>query len=169
MKLKKCEQGHVFDADKFAACPYCAGASELEILGFVPAQEAGEEAGEEAPRSPQPKPFLPVRGWLAAVKGPLSGHDWRLTDGRNFVGGGAEMDADLSADETVEPGRAASVVCDPQSGQYFVHPCETRQLFYCNGEPVLAPRALQAGDRIAVGRTVLEFVPFASRDIPEEE
>ena len=45
MNVKKCVNGHFFDADKYQACPVCGGALE----GSAPAQAKAEPAKKSLP------------------------------------------------------------------------------------------------------------------------
>lgn len=170
MKLQKCENGHLFDNDKFVVCPYCAGQSEGEILktsielankpkAEVKAKAKKTKTEEAAPaEAPAPKQDK-VTGWLVAVSGRDKGRSWALTEGRNFVGGAEEAEISLT-DPSVKPERQAVVVFDPETATHTATPCETKQLFYLNDKACLVPTALASGDTLRVGKVTLVLVPL---------
>lgn len=172
MKLQKCENGHLFDNDKFVVCPYCAGQSEGEImktsieLANKPKVEAKAKKAKAEPAAPAaaapapvPAPAEKVTGWLVAVSGADKGSSWALTAGRNFVGGAQEAEIALR-DPSVQPERQAVVVFDPETGIHTATPCETKQLFYLNDQVCLAPTAMKSGDKLRVGKVTLVLVPL---------
>ena len=57
----------------------------------------------------------PVVGWLVCTDGVNKGTDYRLHQGRNFVGRSPEMDVCILGDNTVSRSSHAIVVYDPRS------------------------------------------------------
>lgn len=149
MKLTKCENGHFYDADKTTACPYCHPELQGES-GILQAQAA----------APAAEPAGPVTGWLVVTEGPGRGTDLRLGEGRSFLGLGADgAPCTLSADAPLSA-RIAAVAYDPVDGSFTLVPGSASELCYRNGAHLLVPQPLAAGDKIAFGRAVLQFVPF---------
>ena len=74
MNLKRCGNGHYYDADEYPTCPKCGGQ-------------------EKAPKKKEP-----VTGWLVCTEGGHYGQVYELKKGKNRVGGSADMDIALTAD-----------------------------------------------------------------------
>ncbi len=104
----------------------------------------------------------PVVGWLVCVGGVHFGEDFKLKSGRNFIGRAAGMDVSIAKDTTVSRERHTAVVYEPRGNLFIVQPGDSKELSYLNGEVVLAPREINAGDRLTVGKTELMFIPCCS-------
>lgn len=178
MRAVRCENGHYYDADKSATCPYCAGAfsggddktvslnqalSEEKTVSY--AQNADEEKtvafSASAGREPQEKEEIcsPVVGWLVCVKGPERGRDYRLQAGRNFIGRSIDMDVCIREDSAISRENHASIVFDPRSGRHVLLPGESTET-KLNGESVGSIHDLKDGDELELGETTMCFVPF---------
>lgn len=81
----------------------------------------------------------PVVGWLVCTEGVNKGTDYRLHQGRNFVGRSSEMDVCILGDNTVSRSSHAIVVYDPRSNVYLAQPGSSKELFYVNDKLVLRP------------------------------
>lgn len=90
------------------------------------------------------------------------GTDYRLHQGRNFVGRSSEMDVCILGDNTVSRSSHAIVVYDPRSNVYLAQPGSSKELFYVNDKLVLNPIELKAMDQLSIGDTKLMFVPLCS-------
>lgn len=106
----------------------------------------------------------PVVGWLVCVGGVNKGADYRLHQGRNFIGRAASMDVYIAGDNTVSRTAHAVVVYDPRSNVYLAQPGDSKELFYLNDTLVLNTVALKARDVLSVGNTRLLFVPLCGED-----
>lgn len=151
MKLKKCDQGHFYDGDKFPACPYCNTDLKTETA-IVHTSEA--PAGEAA------APEGPVAGWLVVLDGPARGRDLRLGVGRSFLGlDAAGTPVTLSSDAPLGV-RQAVVVYDPETDAFTLLPGSSQELCYLAGQAVLEPQPLTGGEELKLGAATLRFVPF---------
>ncbi len=101
-----------------------------------------------------------VVGWLVCTEGVNKGTDYRLHQGRNFIGRSVEMDVCLFGDNTVSRSSHAVVVYDPRGNVYMAQPGDSKELLYVNDALVLTPIALKAMDILSVGETKLMFVPL---------
>jgi pSer/pThr/pTyr-binding forkhead associated (FHA) protein len=113
----------------------------------------------------------PVVGWVVATDGLHKGQDFPLKAGKNFIGRSEDMDISLE-DKTISRDRHAVIVYDPKSNVFLVAPGDARELFYLNGEVVLATQQIKAYDVISLGKTQLTFVPFCNDTFswePKEE
>lgn len=102
----------------------------------------------------------PVVGWLVCTAGPERGADYRLHSERNFIGRGEAADVRITSDKTVSRENHVSVSFDPKRDSFRLLPGEGRGIVYLNGEELVAPMLLTAGDRIELGETALLFVPL---------
>ena len=102
----------------------------------------------------------PVVGWLVCTDGVNKGTDYRLHQGRNFIGRSPEMDVCILGDNTVSRSSHAIVVYDPRSNVYLAQPGSSKELFYVNDKLVLNPIELKTMDLLNIGDTKLMFVPL---------
>ncbi len=106
----------------------------------------------------------PTVGWLVCVEGVNKGQDYRLHQGRNFIGRAPSMDVYIKDDNTVSRSSHAVVVYDPRGNAYLAQPGDAKELFYINDGLVLNTTELKAMDRLSLGNTVLMFVPLCGED-----
>lgn len=102
----------------------------------------------------------PVVGWLVCTDGVNKGTDYRLHQGRNFIGRSPEMDVCILGDNTVSRSSHAIVVYDPRSNVYLAQPGSSKELFYVNDKLVLNPVELKTMDLLNIGDAKLMFVPL---------
>ena len=173
----QCPRFHLYHAPagQDTGCPVCA-AQDAELPrtrgvwdGSSPDPEATVEPGAVPPgvggKTVGAYAFLgatvePVVGWLACVKGPDKGRDWRLISGRNAIGRGDGMPVRLATDAAVSRLHHAVVSFDPRRASFSLAPGEGSALVYCNGQEVLVPLTLAPFDRIELGASTLLFVPL---------
>lgn len=96
---------------------------------------------------------LSAVGWLVITQGAGRGTDFHLVQGSNRIGRNAELEISLdfgnASDPAVSRETNATIVYDPQAGEFFVERGESRNLPLLNGktirgEPVLVPATLSA-------------------------
>ena len=84
MSLTRCPMGHMYNARRYGKiCPYCnmkvqEESAATKPLGFEPPVELLQEE------------IRPVCGWLVCIEGARVGMDYKIHDGKNFVGRGDE-------------------------------------------------------------------------------
>lgn len=194
MTLVKCPNGHFYDASRFGnKCPFCGSAGEPAMDGgqmtvpintsdipnsgltvTEPNTVADTTVKTSAPEGEKTIPVSsdmlqgiqrePVVGWLVCVEGSNKGLDYRLHQGRNFIGRSAEMDVCIVGDNTVSRSSHAVVVYDPRSNTYLVQPGDSKELLYVNDALTLSTVELKAMDKLSVGSTVLMFVPLCGEN-----
>lgn len=103
--------------------------------------------------------MAPIVGWLVCTKGKFYGQDFRLKSGRNFIGRGADMDVCLAGESTVSRDRHATIIHEPRQNIFIAQPGESRELFYVNGNVVLAPVQLKKNDILQIGNVQLMLIP----------
>jgi hypothetical protein len=183
MALKRCENGHYFEASRHSTCPSCGISDITDGQHTRVSREAFPPPAPPPPPPPVPSPAAgpgappadartrpgpieggsgidPVVGWLVCIDGPERGQDYRIRSERNFIGRGETMDIRIRGDETISRDRHASVSFNPKTQQFKIHPGESRGLVYLNGLDIDAPILLRTGDVIELGQTRLLFVPL---------
>lgn len=115
MNLMKCPNGHHYDASRFSSCPFCGmegvnvGPDQTTVPLDVPVSQPGPSVATEPLSTAIPddddrtlpvtadmldgatEKSAPVVGWLVCTEGVNKGTDYRLHQGRNFVGRSSEM------------------------------------------------------------------------------
>lgn len=89
MNLKKCENGHYYNADKYSSCPHCNNDTEADEEVTVNVQKmdfevAGEENGFEKDQNQQ---SLSLKRAIGAVSYPVSGSPEEDSKTVRFYGG----------------------------------------------------------------------------------
>lgn len=96
----------------------------------------------------------PVVGWLVALTGPLKGEDFRLREGKNTLGTGAEVTVKLQ-DGAVSRLHAS---LNYKDGKFLLTDLDSTNGTYVNDESEAAARVeLKDGDTIRLGETTLKF------------
>jgi len=113
------------------------------------------------------KDVNPVVGWLVCTKGPERGRDYRLHAGRNFVGRSWKMDVCIVEDRSISRENHASLVFDPKSCIFSLVPGDSVDTCL-NGEELTAPQPLLEGDRITLGQSEFDFVPYCKGEVTWE-
>ena len=91
--------------------------------------------------------------WLLMQKGSLAGKQFVLYKDTTILGSSPKAELYLFKDSAIEPRHA---VIHTRGGRFEIEDCDTADGTYVNGSPVQR-RLLQSGDKIALGKTVLEF------------
>ena len=113
--------------------------------------------------------FDPVVGWLACIEGAERGKSFSLRSGVNTIGRGSKMDICMPDDPTISAENHAKLSYSVRNNRFQLVPGESRNIVYCNGEEVLAPRVLCAYDIIDFGTTKLLFVPLCGEQFSWQE
>ena len=84
MSLAKCPNGHVYNPRRYGKiCPYCNMKTQEESAPEKP-------AGFEPPVEILEETVLPVCGWIVCIEGARVGADYKVHEGKNFVGRGED-------------------------------------------------------------------------------
>lgn len=114
----------------------------------------------------------PVAGWLVVVSGPGQGNFLKLGYGQNSVGRNASERVPLDfGDSQVSRTSHFMVTYDPRGRKFYIQPGSGTNLTYLNDEPtpLLQPMVLAPFSHVALGDTVLRFVPFCGEDFSWDE
>ncbi len=107
----------------------------------------------------------PVSGFLAVISGPGRGSVSMLHYGNNSIGRDVSQAIALDhGDSRISRENHCTVTYDPVTREFYLQQGEGNQLTYLEGQPVLAPTQLAAGNQIRLGDTVLRFVPLCGKD-----
>jgi len=159
---KFCSNGHQME-DSWEVCPYCqktgysVGPTSLPKTRIETDSGAAAAPGVAVARktvliSEKRKP--PVVGWLVAMNGEQKGEDFRVRDGQNTIGTGA--DADIIVKENTVSGKHASLRY--KDGKFFLTDLDSSNGTYLNdGKETIAREELKDGDTIRIGELVLKF------------
>lgn len=197
MKYIRCEYGHYYDPEKYAACPHCAAFRAGEEPEYTVAKRPvdeqvmdayslrGDPASYVSSAEPQMAPedndpvtvarvaedkgIDPPVGWLVEVNGPHKGEAFVIHSERNTVGRGSSMDICLKGDVSVSRENNAILSYNPRNREFHLIPGEGKAIVYVNGEELLTPSALCAYDRIEIGHTALLFLPLCGEKFNWEE
>ncbi len=154
MGLVRCPNGHVYNARRYGKlCPYCnmkLSEEEEEKMpaGFEPPVEILEEEVE------------PVCGWLVCISGARVGMDYKIHNGKNFVGRGDDMDIQILGDNEINRKNHAVIVYDRKKRNTVILPGDSSGLAYLNEEAVYVPTELKPYDTIEMGKSRFLFLPL---------
>ncbi len=193
MSMKRCDNGHYFDSNKYSTCPSC-GIQDLDIHATVihhvsqssPANADGQtvrqnqasissgEVGVTVGVFSKKIGIDPVVGWLVCIEGSDKGRDFRIRSERNTIGRAVSMDVCISGDDAISREKHAFISYNPRKNTFLLSPGESRGIVYLNDDEVAAPVPLKPFDLIELGQTKLLFVPFCGEHFqwankPEQE
>jgi len=179
MATKQCANGHVYDDQKTPVCPYCTGSGNIGVTRPL----AGEM---QAPAFPKTSPVAssaipktmpldnpqtnktvalnlnekgidPVRGWLVCVDGEKKGKDFKIRDGKNYIGRQSSNEICLDFDNSISKEANVIISFDARNNKFFIQSGEGKNNVYVNENLLLAPVELKDYDIIEVGQTKLIF------------
>lgn len=192
MAIQECGNGHLYDTDQYASCPYCLGGGNRIDFGessvgktvassSFAAQAAVNETGATvAPASYRQKQqeasdtgktvaafkkkmnIEPVVGWLVCIEGGEKGKDHRVYARINTIGRDDKMDICIKGDDTISRENHARLAYDSKHNVYHLIPGEGTNTVYLNEEPIYVPTKLNADDIIEIGSSKYAFVPFCT-------
>lgn len=106
----------------------------------------------------------PLSGWLVCVEGPEKGMDYRLHDEYNYIGRSTSNDVCIAGDNNISRERHAVIAYDSRDKMFFFAPMAGGSIVRLNGKAVLTNVALNRGDKIEIGKSILLFVPLCGDD-----
>ena len=197
MRMVTCNNGHYYDQEKNATCPYCANNSGIDVatkqtvfqgvdeeektaLYNSPSSSDDEKTVYHSPSSnasndpvqneqSSSAPIL-LSGWLAIISEAGKGTSYTLTFGMNTIGRGEENHISIqNGDSSISREKHALIIYDYANNLFFIKHGDGQFLSYVNGEVLLDTRQLKANDRIKVGSTELIFIPLCSDEFKWED
>lgn len=91
--------------------------------------------------------------WLLMRAGPLAGKQFVMHRNPTVIGSAPKADIYIFKDPSIEPRHA---LIHNRGGRFEIEDCGTKDGTYINGMPVTR-QLLKAGDKIVIGKTMLEF------------
>lgn len=169
MAVVQCGFGHFYDSKRYKVCPVCewrrqdnSVKSDDKTVAAAHIIDSANDLTVAYTDIQQDSYVRPVVGWLVCIKGAEKGRDWRLTAGRNFVGGSFKADITVSGfAHSVE--NAFSVIFDSRHQIFLIAPGVGAQV-YLNGELLVEAVQLEDDDEISAEEMVLCFRSFCRLD-----
>lgn len=150
-----CSNGHAFSQRRYGTvCPYCnmeTATKEKEETGLTDS-EIEEKLFKETVK--------PVCGWLVCVDGPRKGKDYKIINGKNFIGRADDMDIQILGDNEISRRNHAIIVFDPKKKETVLLPGDSNGIVYHRDNAVYTPTTLEAYDNIELGNSKFVFMPF---------
>ncbi|NFS65140.1 FHA domain-containing protein [Clostridium botulinum] len=156
MSLIRCQNGHMFSERRYGPiCPYC----NIDTSKKENKKELVPDA-EEVETNLLYQEIEPVCGWLVCIEGCRVGKDYKIKNGKNFIGRADDMDIQIIGDNYITARNHAVVVYDPKKKNYVLLPGDSSGIAYLNNDPVYMPTQLTNYDVIELGKSKFLFVPF---------
>lgn len=114
-----------------------------------------------APQKAKPAKTKPV-AFLVCISGKNLGDSFIVSDGRNYIAGGADADIRLDKDPEVSAECHAVVTYNPSNNKFTLSAGTGRGITYLNGEQIDVSSDINADDRIKVGSSELLFIPVCT-------
>ncbi len=166
MRLQRCEQGHIYDADKFRSCPHC---SRIDIDAAV-ADTFGKNQSNidtEIPKDEQLQEYEQIGlrktvGMLVCTEGKMYGAGFLLHEGENDIGRASNMDVALIREVTISRKCHACITYNEKNREYTLKVTEGKEEVFCNGTVVNNSCILQHKDELLIGACKLIFIEAES-------
>jgi hypothetical protein len=121
-------------------------------------------AGFEPPVEILEETVLPVCGWIVCIEGARVGADYKVHEGKNFVGRGDDMDIQILGDNEINRKNHTIIVYDPKKLNTMILPGDSAGIAYLNDEPVYVPRELKPYDTISLGKSRFLFISLCGKN-----
>lgn len=157
MKMQKCDNGHIYDGDKFLNCPKCSG-----VLLKTPEQKpSAKQVDTKQPDEEQKKNYARIArrkivGMLLCMNGKMQGEGFFLVEGTNDIGRSSRMDLALVEELSVSRQVHATIVCEGLQAKLQLQ--NTKGYVAVNGEAVEESRILEDRDRVLIGKCELMYI-----------
>lgn len=162
--LTRCQNGHMFSIRRYGTiCPYCnveTATREKQETGQTQAQLEEELFLQEE---------NPVCGWIVCVAGPRKGKDYKVREGKNFVGRADDMDIQILGDNKISRRNHSVIVYDVKQNKMMILPGDSNGIVYLNEEAVYTPMQLKEYDVIEMGESQFIFIPLCGEHFKWEK
>ena len=153
--LIRCQNGHLFSSRRYGTiCPYC----NLETA--TPEKKEVPKTDEAIDELLLMHEIRPVCGWIVCIEGPRRGKDYKIHEGKNFIGRADDMDIQILGDNKISRRNHAILVYDPKKHETVLLPGESNGMVYHNDVALYSPIVLSVYDVIEIGRSKFLFIPF---------
>lgn len=165
MGLIRCKNGHMFNDRRYGTiCPYCNIETATKEKNPIKEQEDLDIETDLLYQE-----IEPVCGWLVCIEGARVGKDYKIKEGKNFIGRSDDMDIQILGDNKVSKNNHAIIVYDPKKKNNVLLPGDSSGIAYLNGEAAYVPTELAPYDVIELGRSKFLFVPFCGEHFEWED
>ena len=163
--LIRCQNGHLFSSRRYGTvCPYCNTETATQER-----KEVTEKSEADADAILFMTEIQPVCGWLVCIEGPRQGKDYKIHEGKNFMGRADDMDIQILGDNKISRRNHAVIVYDPKKHETVLLPGDSNGIVYHNDSAVYMPVVLSVYDVIELGKSKFLFIPFCGEHFRWEE
>lgn len=164
MHLLKCENGHIYDTDKFRSCPHCSCVDFGQLIGADTFGEYQSEVETEIPDAAVRRQMRIGKtvGLLLCVAGEMCGEGFLLHEGENTIGRAANMDVALVRESTISRKNHAGILYHAKGNTYILSTELKNADVTLNGKRVTSQSVLKDRDRIRLGACELVFIEAGS-------
>ena len=153
--LVRCSEGHLFSTRRHGTvCPYC----HIETATPERIETGISESDMENLLTYNVEE--PVCGWLVCVAGPRKGKDYKVREGKNFIGRADDMDIQILGDNQISRRNHAVIVYDKKKNETVLLPGDSNGIAFHNGEASYIPTPISDYDVIEMGISKFLFVSF---------
>ena len=162
--LIRCPNGHLFSARRYGTvCPYC------NIETATPEKEDVLQGDADVDEALFMREIKPVCGWIVCIEGPRQGKDYKIIEGKNFIGRADDMDIQILGDNRISRRNHAVIVYSSKRHETVLLPGDSNGLVYHNDEAVYVPVVLSVYDIIEMGSSKFLFIPFCGEHFRWED
>ena len=153
--LIRCQNGHLFSGRRYGTiCPYC------NIETNTKEKQEIKQTDEDIEKMLFLEEENPVCGWIVCISGARRGKDYKIREGKNFIGRSDDMDIQILGDNKIERRNHAIIVFDPKNKETVLLPGDSNGLVYLNGNVVYSPERIGEDSVIEIGNSKFLFVAF---------
>lgn len=162
--LIRCQNGHLFSARRYGTvCPYCNVETATREK-----QETGKNV-DDVEELLFAMDVPPVCGWIVCISGPRQGKDYKIKEGKNFVGRADDMDIQILGDNKISRRNHGVIVFDKKKMETVLLPGDSNGIVYLNDTAVYTPMPLNSYDTIEMGDSKFVFIPFCGENFMWED
>lgn len=157
MPFIECVNHHMFNPDRHNyICPVCG----VEVKKNREKNMTEEDIQRELKKNVNQF----CVGALVCCEGLNIGSMFALHAGKNFIGGGDDMDVQILGDDKIDLRRHSAVSYDPKSYETVILPGESGGLTYVDDQPVYKPVPLTEASVIEIGAHKFHFLPYCNSE-----
>ncbi|WP_341367130.1 FHA domain-containing protein [Yoonia sp. BS5-3] len=133
--------------------------TKTRLIGFESSDGEVVDLFNDVPTAtPTQRVQFPV-GWIVVTEGPGRGECFALQTGMSQIGRGDDQAVKLDfGDNSISRTNHAAIVYDPDNKEFLLGHGGKSNIVRLNDKPLISNEALQSGDVIRLGETVLRFV-----------
>ncbi|MGM0508834.1 MAG: FHA domain-containing protein [Fusobacteriota bacterium] len=173
MKMKKCDNGHLYNSSKHEDCPYCdekaiekpkkknkKGSSNSKSNTM---SNTSDEVGKTMAYWSGEYGIDPVVGWIVCIEGSERGKDYKIRSEKNFIGRSEDMHITITGDKKISRRNHAVISYNPKERNFMIIPGGGTGIIYLDEEAVYGPMELSAYKVIEMGDSKFIFIPFCGQ------